>query len=87
MLYGVYVFRDRLNKSVIPISIQKLRHDVKDYAMMSGFKIKNTPGRKKHVMTPKTRHDAKQFVMTSKLVITSKSVSWRQKYVMTSKSL
>ena len=75
MLYGVYVFRDRLNQSVIPIAIQKLRHDVKDYAMTSRFKIKNTPGRKKHVMTPKTRHDAKQFVMTSKLVITSKSVS------------
>ena len=75
--------------------IQKLRHDVKDYAMTSRFKLTNTSGRKKLVMTPKTRHDSKQFVITSKIrhlvkkcFMTSKihhDVNFFVKNVMTSK--
>ena len=98
-------FRDRLNKSVIPLfgghfedllrhsinniftsSIntkitswrQILRHDVQ------GLRYKIPQDVKKHVMTPKTRHDAKQVVMTSnthhvkECFMTSKNTSWRQ---------
>ena len=54
----------------------KTHHDVKGFVMAQ-----------KHVMTSKVRQDVKKFVMKSKrkFVIAWKGVSWRQKYVITSK--
>ena len=58
------------------VMTQKVRHDVK---------TRHDTQIRHDVKASKTRHDNKQFVMTSKYVMTSKRSSLRQAHVMMSK--